>query len=152
MLSRILAVAAIPVVAIGGFAGAARADEFSLHALLSSQTAVTSNAFSAPDGTTQSSDPSINYQIRPGFLFSYHSLRSLHELQADSGLDGNDFTSNVTLTYHAGWRMTYSLTPRAEFEAGASLAGGRVNALATSRPANMGGPLVLPTGQVDFLS
>lgn len=130
---------------------AARADEFSLHALLSTQTSVTSNAFSTPEGSTAASGASFNYQVRPGFLFSYHSQRSLHEVQVDSGIDGNDFSSNVTLTYRGAWRMTYSLTPRSEAEAGAGVAGGRVNALATSQPANMGGPAVLPTGQVDFL-
>src|SRR5262245_24177518 len=130
MSSRLVAVAAVVLIP-----GVARADEFSLHALLSTQTAVTTNAFSTPDNATVSTDPSINYQIRPGFLFSYHTMRSIHELQADSGLDGNDFTSNVTLTYRAGYRMTYSITPRSELEAGASLNGGRVNALASSLPA-----------------
>lgn len=141
----------VSVIALAIAPTAARADEFSLHALLSGQTAVTSNAFSTPDGSTDSSGASINYQIRPGFLFSYHTERSLHEVQVDSGIDGNDFTSNVTLTYRGSWRMTYSLTPRSEAEAGAGVAGGRVNALATSQPANVGGPSVLPTGQVDFL-
>jgi hypothetical protein len=149
---RALGVAVVIVIASIVAVPAVRADEFSLHMLLSSQTAVTTNAFSLPEGGTASSDPSLNYQIRPGFLFSYHSRRSLHELQLESGLDGNDFTSNVTLTYRAGWRATYSIGPRTEFEATASANGGRVNALSTTLPANMGGPQVLPTGQVEFFS
>jgi len=130
----------------------ARADEFSLHALLTSQSAVTTNAFSLPDGGTSSIDPSLNYQIRPGVLLSYHTRRALHELSADAGLDGNDLSSNVTLTFRGGWRATYAVSPRSELEGGAAVSGGRVNALSTSSPANMGGPGVIPTGQVDFYS
>jgi hypothetical protein len=133
--------------------GVARADEFSLHVLLNGQSGVTSNAFNAPPGGEGASDASLTYQVRPGVLWTYHSHRSTHELSAEVGVDGYDFTDNLTVTAHGAWHASYSISQRSELEGGLGVNAGRVNALATvfsSAPPGSGG--VLPTGQVDFYS
>jgi hypothetical protein len=137
----------VSAVAWAGNPAPARADEYSLHTLLAGQTAATTNAFSESDSD---GDVAINYQVRPGILFSYHSHKALHELSAELGFDGYDFNDNITFTYRGGWRMTYSLSPRAELGLGAGGNGGRVDALSTILPANQGTPGVLPTGATDF--
>ena len=135
-----------------GLGGAARADEFSLHATLATFAAASDNSFSDPEGMVSGGDAVINYQVRPGGLFTYHSHRAMHELGVDAGIDGVGFDyENLSVTGRAGWRATYMVSPLVDTEAGAGASAGRVNALASATAPNLGtGPGVVPTGNPEF--
>src|SRR5688572_23383481 len=126
----------------------ARADEFSLHALLSTQWAGSDTTFEDGSG----SPFQWSYQVRPGLLFSYNARRHSHELTVESGVDGAGFESEgISLGFRGALRSVFSISPRVDGETGATISGGRTNAFTITAPANMGGPNILPSNQSEYL-
>jgi hypothetical protein len=128
----------------------ARAD-VSLHALLETHLGVTDNVTSAAEGSTRTNDGFL--MLRPGFLVSYETRRTQHELTASSDL--NLYAANTdsfAMSAHGRYLGTYLLTPFTTGELGASVGSGTVTDLGARAPAGDGQPMVLPTGGTRFSS
>src|SRR5688572_6174604 len=137
------------VVMLVAVPASARADEFSLHWVVSSQWAGSDTTFE--DGT--GADFTWSYQLRPGAVFSYNARRHSHELVAETGIDGTGFErEGISLGLRGSFRSNYILTPRLNADTAVNVSGGRTNAFTTTGPANVGGPSILPSNQSEYLA
>ena len=140
--------AVVLVLGVVALAPPARADEYSLHALLSTQ--LSGSDSTLEDGT--GSEAVLGYQLRPGLQLAYNARRHMEELMLEVGVDGAGITTEgVSLGYRAALRSVFNLTPRLDGDLGVTATGGRTNALTTTAPANVGGPNILPSNQSDFV-
>ena len=131
----------------------ARADEWSLHLVLSGQLAATDNVFqvpsNSPEGLPREGDAFL--QVRPGLLGTYATRRTTHEVTAD--LDVLAFARNRdawSISGRGGWRGIFTLSPRSELVAGAGVGTGTLNTL-VARSADPAAALA-PTGTNTFIS
>lgn len=131
----------------------ARADEWSLHVLLSGQLAATDNVFqvpsNSPEGLPRESD--VLFQLRPGALLSYATPRTTHEFTAD--LDGLAYARHSeawSISGRAGWKGFFAISPRTEMLTGVGFGTGTLNTL-VARSADPAAALA-PTGNSNFIS
>jgi hypothetical protein len=138
----------VVVVVALALAPPARADEYSLHALLSTQLSGSDSTFE--DGT--GADAVVGYQVRPGVQLTYNARRHMEELLVEAGVDGAGITTEgVSLGYRASLRSVFNLTPRLDGNLGVTATGGLTNALTTTAPANVGGPTLVPSNQSEYV-
>ncbi len=157
MRSRLLA-AGVVVVGVSSVAPAAHAGDWSWHAVATGFAAWTDNVFSSPSNATaednvQPRESDVYYQLQPGTLFTWESPRIIQELSAS--IDATLYTEHSearALTYRAGWRSFYVLTPRTELGASGSASTGSLSTFATRGTADTGQPSLLPSTSASFFS
>ncbi|MEZ4403882.1 MAG: hypothetical protein R3B06_27915 [Kofleriaceae bacterium] len=143
-------------VALAGLAGVARADNYSIHVLGSTQLSWTDNLFAVPDDAAAPLRPHEGdalIQFRPGVLGTYETVRMIHNLEYD--LEANlyvDHDEARNLGHVATWRGFYLTSPRTETQTSASFASGTLAALSTRAAASEGQPVATASGVGSYWS
>jgi hypothetical protein len=126
-------------------ASSARADNAEFHALASGSVATTDNV----NGSATNPQGSIFTDIRPGMLFTYNSLRMIHELLTEVDLFYYFGRTQPNVTFRGDWKAYFITGPRSDMSVGASGSQGQLNSLVASTPSQDNPLLVQPAGKIN---